>query len=138
MTTMPSSTVSLLDTDVFSMIYKGRKAAEPYLNRLWGCIPAICFVTVGELYQWAYLKHWSHQSIASLETRLHQYLILPYDESVSRQWAKIQTAKPGRCYPHNDCWIAACAITYGCELLTHNGKDFLNIPGLTVISYPTV
>lgn len=83
MTTTSQLKVVLLDTDVFSIIYKGRTEAEPYLEHLWGCIPAISFVTVAELYQWAYQKHWSLKNIAALEQRLHQHLILPYDENRS-------------------------------------------------------
>jgi len=134
--TMParSSTV-LLDTDVFSHIYKGRPEASPYLPHLKGVIPAITIITVGELYKWAYMKKWSPRNLAGLEDRFTQFLILPFDFAVAQQWARIQSAKLGRNVPQNDAWIAACAITYGCPLLTHNRKDFQDIQGLDVISY---
>ena len=131
----PTSDVRILDTDVFSFIYKNYPEATPYLDDLWGFIPALTFVTVAELYKWAYLRHWSARNLSNLEQRLHQYLILPYDESVARQWAKIQTAIAGRTYPANDAWIAATTITFGCTLLTHNPQDFQDIPGLDIISY---
>lgn len=33
-----------------------------------------------------------------------------------------------------DCWIAATALSYGLELVTHNPRDFANIPGLAIIT----
>jgi predicted nucleic acid-binding protein len=33
-----------------------------------------------------------------------------------------------------DAWIAATARRHGCPLVTHNGDEFLDIPGLEVIS----
>lgn len=129
-----SSTV-LLDTDVFSHIYKGRPEALPYLQHLKGVIPAITIVTVAELYKWAYTKKWSLRNLTGLESRFTQFLILPFNFAVAQQWARIQSAELGRKFPENDAWIAACAITYGCPLLTHNRKDFQDIQGLDFISY---
>ncbi|HKQ76312.1 MAG TPA: hypothetical protein VJ810_21640 [Blastocatellia bacterium] len=31
-------------------------------------------------------------------------------------------------------WIAATALLYGLELVTHNATDFDNLPGLTIIT----
>ena len=45
--------IVLLDTDIFSFLFKGDQAhlkgIESYLV---GNTPAICFMTVAELYQW--------------------------------------------------------------------------------------
>lgn len=37
---------------------------------------------------------------------------------------------------YNDLWIAAQAIENGYKLLTLNGKDFANLPGLRLVSLP--
>jgi predicted nucleic acid-binding protein len=35
---------------------------------------------------------------------------------------------------HNDLWIAATALRHGLPLVTHNRRDFVDIPDLIVIS----
>jgi len=130
----PPTSVVLVDTDVFSFIFKGSPEANFFLTHMRGAIPAVSFVTIAELYKGAYARNWSARKIGSLEKKLQQYLILPYDLAVAQQWARIQTAIRGRTFPQNDAWVAACALTYGCPLLTNNARDFHDIPGLTVIS----
>jgi len=51
-------------------------------------------------------------------------------------WARITAAchRRGRPRQDNDLWIAATALRYQLPLLTHNRRDFADIPGLTVIS----
>ncbi len=36
--------------------------------------------------------------------------------------------------PVADCWIAATALAFGLELVTHNPADFRGIPGLAVVT----
>lgn len=127
--------VVLVDTDVYSYIRKNRPEAVSYLPHLQGVVPALSFVTVGELYKWAFSKNWFPKSISELEADFERYLILPYNQAVARHWARIQTAVPGRRFPVNDAWTAACALAYGCTILTHNRRDFHDIPGLSFVSY---
>lgn len=63
MTTTGSQSVVLLDTDVFSFIYKNRQEAALYLRHLKNAVPALSFVTVAELYQWAFQRHWAARNI---------------------------------------------------------------------------
>ena len=127
--------VMLVDTDVYSYIRKDRPEAATYLPHLRGFVPARSFATVGELYQWAFRRNWSPKHISELETDFERYLILPHNQAIALQWARIQTAIPGRRFPVNDAWTAACALAYGCTLLTHNRRDFQDVPGLSLISY---
>ncbi|MCH9039856.1 MAG: PIN domain-containing protein, partial [Chloroflexi bacterium] len=46
-------------------------------------------------------------------------------------WALIQSSTPKSA---NDAWIAACALTYGCTLVTDD-NDFHGIQGLNLISH---
>lgn len=133
--TVQHGSAVLLDTDVFSFIYKNSSEARRYLPHLVGAIPCLTFVTIAELYRWAYGRRWGQRKLDDLGARLSDYLLLPIDEAVAQRWARIQTSNPGRTFPQNDCWIAACALTYQCTLLTHNGRDFSGINGLTAISY---
>jgi predicted nucleic acid-binding protein len=36
--------------------------------------------------------------------------------------------------PVADAWVAATALAYGLELVTHNPADFAGIPNLVVVS----
>ena len=127
--------VRLVDTDVFSYLFRGDSRADLYKPDLVGFIPAVCFVTIGELYKGAFAANWTEAKIEQLESRLRRYLVLPYDDAVARMWARVQTAIRGRRFPANDAWIAACALAYGCPILSHNRRDFHDVPGIYLISH---
>ena len=40
----------------------------------------------------------------------------------------------GRRIETADAWIAATALLYEASLVTHNGSDYLGVPGLKLIS----
>jgi len=64
------------------------------------------------------------------------YIVLFPDLDTCEIWARITAAchRRGRPRQDNDLWIAATALRYQLPLLTHNRRDFADIPGLTVIS----
>jgi predicted nucleic acid-binding protein len=41
----------------------------------------------------------------------------------------------GRRIETADAWIAATALLYNAPLVTHNGSDYLGVPGLKLISH---
>jgi predicted nucleic acid-binding protein len=65
------------------------------------------------------------------ETR--NYLVIPFDNKLCQKWAEI-TSIPGQPLSYSDSWIAATALRHGIHLVTHNGKHFENIPGLSLIT----
>ncbi|HKZ84140.1 MAG TPA: PIN domain-containing protein [Anaerolineae bacterium] len=97
---------------------------------------ALSFMTVAELYQWAYLRGWSESRLAWLEDRLRAYVVVPYDVELCRQWAAIcaERQRQGRTISVQDAWVAATALRHGLPLVTHNAQDFAGISKLTVIS----
>ena len=124
----------LLDTNVFSYLLKPNDSrAALYMTDIQGKLITVSFVTVGELYRWAYLHKWGLRRIRELEEQLQKIVILPAHEEVARQWAHIQSV-PGRSLSDNDAWIAACALVYGCVLVTHD-NHFSGIPNITIISH---
>jgi len=70
-----------------------------------------------------------------LEQYLSNYLIIPVDQSLCREWAYIcaKRQSAGRPISPQDAWIAATALRYDLPLVTHNIKDFLDIPNLRLI-----
>lgn len=130
------SMVVIVDTDVVSFLFKGDTRAQAYRQHLQNKMLALSFMTVAELYQWAYSRNWGEQKLARLEEWLRASIIVPYDGELCRQWAKIcvERQRLGRPISVQDAWIAATALRYGCPLVTHNRDDFADIAGLTVIS----
>ena len=126
----------LVDTDVFSFLMKEDTRGEwfkPFLHRK---SAALSFVTIAELYYWAYKKSWGRRSMAALESKINMYVVLPYDYSLCQSWAgvKNECEVHGFSIHQHDCWIAASALKYDCALATNNYNDFAHIEGITLIS----
>ena len=127
----------LVDTDVLSFLLKNDTRAQFFEHYLLHKSVAISFITVAELYHWAYIRLWGSTRILDMETRIKNYVVLPYDYSLCQQWAKIRAECATNGHPiddDNDCWIASTALVYDCALATNNRKHFQYIKGLTLIS----
>jgi hypothetical protein len=95
----------------------------------------VTFVTVGELYRWAYKKAWGQSRLAQIEQWCRTVLVIPYDIEVARTWGKLvaDRERMGKPLPVNDSWIAACCLARRLPLLTMNRRHFHEIPGLTLL-----
>lgn len=100
------------------------------------CQLALSFATVGELYYTARRAKSPTRTIAYWKERLRHYAELFPDLETCEVWAHITAECMGRGRPRqdNDLWIAATALRYGLALVTHNRRDFEDIPGLTLVS----
>ena len=129
-------TAVVVDTDVVSFLLKDDTRAQGYRLHLQDKTLVLSFMTVAELYQWAYQRNWGEKRLAWLEDRLHAFVIAPYDNDLCRQWAAICIERQhlGKPISAQDAWIAATAVQHGIPLVTHNQADFAGITGLTVIS----
>jgi tRNA(fMet)-specific endonuclease VapC len=123
----------VVDTDVFSFVFKGDTRAGLYAKNLNGRQINLSFTTVAELYRWSLTHGWGKRRVQSLEVSLARCSILPYDDETSWEWARVMSIK-GQPMSPGDAWIAAAAIRHGFPLVTHNRKHFDCIPRLTVIS----
>jgi tRNA(fMet)-specific endonuclease VapC len=125
-----------IDTDIASFIFKGSDYANPYVPLLSGHELALSFMSVAELFQWAILRQWGNRRLAQLEQYLSNYLIIPVDRPLCREWAQIRADRQsaGRVISPQDAWIAATALRHDLPLVTHNTKDFLEIPNLRLIT----
>lgn len=126
----------LIDTNIASFIFKGSDYADPYIPLLSGHELALSFMTVAELFQWAILRQWGDRRVAQLEQYLSNYVIIPVDQLLCREWAQIRADQQsaGRVISPQDAWIAATAIRYDLSLVTHNIKDFREILNLRLIT----
>jgi tRNA(fMet)-specific endonuclease VapC len=93
-------------------------------------------MTVAELYQWAYVRNWGRRKVARLEEQMRRYLNIPFDAALCKEWAGICVHRQRLGHPISvqDAWIAATALRHDCPLVTHNRADFVDIPGLEIIS----
>ncbi len=126
----------LLDTDVVSFIFKKDTRAAFYQKHLEGKVPAISFMTVAELFQWAEVRQWGVSRRRQLEESLKAYTILPFDIHVCRLWGAVRAMgqASGKRISAQDAWIAACALHYDLPLITNNSGDFQIVEGLHVIT----
>lgn len=130
--------IVLIDTDIASFILKGSSYADPYLPLLSRQELALSFMTVAELFQWAILRRWGDHRLAQFEQYLSNYLIIPVDQPLCREWAQIRADRQniGRAISPQDAWIAATALRHDLPLVTHNIKDFQEIPHLRLLAPP--
>jgi toxin FitB len=117
----------VLDTDVASALLR-RRASAPLLRTLNGAIPAVTFVTIGELTKWTLVRHWGPIRRDQVRTFLDAMVTLPYDSRVAARWGEIQAYAQlrGRPRPANDSWIAACCLVRDVPLVTFNTKDYID------------
>jgi tRNA(fMet)-specific endonuclease VapC len=130
--------ILLVDTDIASFIFKGSDYATPYEPLLTGRELALSFMTVAELFQWAILRQWGDRRVQQLEQYLANYITVPVDQALYREWAKVRAYghQNGVAISPQDAWIAATAIRHDLPLVTHNVKDFQRIAQLQLIIPP--
>jgi tRNA(fMet)-specific endonuclease VapC len=126
----------LVDTSVVSYILKKHSLAPYYWEILRENYLSISFMTVAELYRWPLERNWSERRIAALRLHLRGYTVLPYDDAMSWEWARIKSRR-GHPVSDPDAWIAATAVRYEVPLVTHNARHFLHVEGLEVITVPS-
>ncbi len=75
--------------------------------------------------------------MTNLLTFLELVTILEVDESVSYQFGEIRAAQldAGRPTPDMDLMNAATALIHGLTMVTHNTRDYANVPGLTLTDW---
>ncbi len=124
----------LLDTDVFSYLFKDHFLADAYRSHVKGQIVAISFMTVAEVFQGAFRAGWGAKRIERLEEQIKSYLVIPSSNPISRKWGEVRFIRRHQPISAEDAWIAATALEQDYPLVTHNSSHFHSIPGLTIIT----
>lgn len=126
----------LLDTDVVSYLFKGDTRATAFAPLLQGQRLAISFMTIAELFAWAFIRKWGMTRVMRLEQTLGTYVVIPIHVELCRLWGTIraQQQAAGRAIAPQDTWIAATALRHKLPLVTHNPTDFQYIANLDVRS----
>lgn len=126
----------VLDTNIFSYLFKQDTRAAKYLPHLANHILILSFMTVAELDLWAVAHNWGVPRQQKLETYLRRYLIQHSTRELGQAWAQAMSSasRKGRPIMAADAWVAATALHFGIPLVTHNPNDFVGVEGLTIIT----
>ncbi len=126
----------LIDSDICSAHLKLRGPVTSrflqYTGRLY-----ISAVTVGELFAWALRAKAPPQRLQSLHDLLDDAVVLDVTEAVGRKFGEVRAGllDAGKPAPDMDLLIAATALVHNLTLVTHNVRDFANVPGLDMIDW---
>jgi predicted nucleic acid-binding protein len=126
----------LVDTNVAIYLATNNPLIASYQRHLQGNVLALSFASAAELLLTARKAPSPTRTIEYWRQRLPYYVVLFPDLEMCDIWARITADchRRGRPRQDNDLWIAATALRYDLPLVTHNRKDFEDIPGLSVIS----
>jgi tRNA(fMet)-specific endonuclease VapC len=127
-------TLRLVDTNIVSFVMNDHSLAPQYKPHLDGYTLAIAFMTLGEIYEGAWLAGWGSRRLRHMETVLGRYTVLYTDDDLCRLWGTVREQRRRQPIGVADAWIAAVALQYGCDLVTHNPRDFQGVAGLTIIT----
>jgi tRNA(fMet)-specific endonuclease VapC len=131
--------VVIVDTDVASFIFKGDTRGalyDPHID-VTSTLPAISFMTRAELEQWAVMRNWGQAKRDELRAFIEDgFVTVDSNGALCTMWAEVrgQAQRAGRHIETADAWIAATALLYNAELVTHNAGDFNSLPGLKIIT----
>ena len=130
----------LADTNVFSIVWRGKPTAKDWTPFYVGRLATVSFVTVGEVLKGAIKSGWSQASLDDFERQLRTYEVIPGTIAVARAYARIKAAlEPrGLSVEDNDVWIAASALSQPVPLpilTTDSDMDRIAkvVPELTIV-----
>jgi tRNA(fMet)-specific endonuclease VapC len=120
----------LLDTNVAIYFATGHSLAGRYRPHLEGRPRMLSFASAAELLHTSLRARDPERAILYWQSWLPHYVVLFPDIETCRIWARISTAvhRRGRPRQDNDMWIAAIALRYDLPIVTHNRRDFSDIP----------
>ena len=123
---------TLVDTSVLIRLDRAGAQELPGLGQETG----IAAITASELLHGVHRADLVHRGRRSafVESVLRAFPVLPFDLATARVharlWADLATA--GRTIGAHDLLIAATAVTLGWSVMTWNGAEFRQVPGLEV------
>lgn len=141
---MTAATAYLLDTNV--VLHATRQGspvaaaveAQFQLSRS-SFRPAVCEVTVAELWAFAQSHTWGEPRRELLRQTIEKLLVLPISRpAIHRRWAELysyaRTNGLALQHDHNDVWIAATSSVAGFTLLSTDRTAFLPLRGTPWLS----
>lgn len=128
-------TATLVDTDVFSMLFKGDSRVGRLADHVRGARVCIALMSVAELNLWAAHRQWGPQRRRDLAQAMGKCVVLQPDLQTADLWATVTAHRRriGRPISCADAWIAASALRFDLPFVTRNTRDFQDVPGLALL-----
>ncbi|MGD9562218.1 MAG: PIN domain-containing protein [Pyrinomonadaceae bacterium] len=127
---------AVVDTDVFSFIFKNDTRASIYEPHLEDRFLFLSFMSIAELLHWSLNRNWGRLQKDRLDRAFRSYSIQYSNRDICLHWASISNERQwlGKPLASSDTWIAATALYLDVPLITHNAKHFEHINGLALIT----
>ena len=126
----------LLDTSAAIVLRDAETSADDRLVAL-GSIPALSIVSRVELEGGITANPlFAAQRRASLDAMLAVFPVIAFDRDCADAYRRIVEAAGFSRRKVIDRMIAATALVHGLKVITTNGKDFADVPGLQVDVWP--
>lgn len=127
----------LIDSSVLIAIERRREVLDTLIDAMAGQELGLAAITASELLvgvHRAVTQEQRRRRTAIVESALERIEILPLDLQIARTHARlfVQLSRTGQMIGANDLLIAATALTYGYDVMTHDVRDFEKVPGLDV------
>ena len=129
----------LLDTNTCSAYLKNQRGLAHRFVQYSGRLH-VASVILGELYTWAYRRPDPAPTLKAItDELLPQVSELVFDRACANEFGKVHAAllRIGHPIDAVDMQIAATALVHNLTLVTHNTKDYVNIPGLRLDDWLT-
>jgi len=122
----------LVDTDWIIDGLAGMPAALTWFDEHRDEGLAVSIVTLGEVYEGAFISPDPEAHIASFQEFLALFTILPLTDAIVQHFARLRAMlrRQGNLIPDLDLLIAATAIEHDLTFLTRNRRHFERIPEL--------
>ncbi len=124
----------LVDTNIVSYLMKRNAFGRKYRPLLLGYKLVVSFQTVAELEEGMLRANWGTEKRSQFDRTLSTMKVIHSDDVIGSWWSQIRYTRRAQPIGVADAWIAATAKTFDIDLVTHNPKDFQNIPELRVIT----
>lgn len=126
----------LLDTDICSAYLKGNTAVANRFVQYGGQLH-VSTLTLGELFSWALRAAASPRRLSQVMNLLSLAQVINIDVDVARRFGEVDAhlLDCGLPAPDVDLFNGATALLYGLTMVTHNTRDYKNIPGLTIVDW---
>lgn len=126
----------LLDTNILVAYLNGHSGIAQRLADHLGDV-AVPALVAAELYYGASASARAPENVEKLERLFRNLPIINFDLDAAREFGTLKAAlrQRGRPTGETDAWIAAIALAHAATLVTHNTKDFAQIPGLRLTDW---
>jgi predicted nucleic acid-binding protein len=124
----------LVDTDWLIDVLRGRASTVAALLEMAPEGLAVSIISVGELYDGAFVGTDSERRVAEIRTLIHDLVVLTPDDETMLHFGSIRSMlrRAGTPIGDMDLIIAATALRHGLTLATRNARHFTRVPGLEI------